>query len=106
LIRENKKTSNIVSGTKTFIGRGRAMKPEIIAAALSAVLPGVGQLYNHHWVKGVGFLAVVMIISAFMRRGMLLAGSMSGIAWLLLLLLFGLVIVSVADAYRSAKRVA
>ncbi len=82
------------------------MKPEIIAAALSAVLPGAGQLYNHHWVKGVVFVAVVMTISAFMRRGMLLAGSMSGVAWLLLLALFGIVIASVADAYRSAKQFA
>ncbi len=79
------------------------MRQEILAAALSAILPGVGQLYNHHWVKGVGFLAAAMIISAMMRRGMLLAGSMSGMAWVLLIVLFGVAIWSVADAYRSAK---
>ena len=77
------------------------MKPEITAAALSAVLPGVGQLYNHHWVKGVGFLAVVMIISGFMRGRMHVEGSISAIGWVLLLALFGTIIVSVVDAYRS-----
>jgi TM2 domain-containing membrane protein YozV len=82
---------------------GRAMKREVFAAALSAILPGAGQLYNHHWVKGVVFLAAVLVISAFMRRGMLLAGTMSGVGWLLLLVLFGIVIWSVADAYRAAK---
>lgn len=80
------------------------MKPSIIAAALSAILPGTGQLYNHHWAKGIGFLTAVMIISAVMRRGMLLEGSMSAVAWLLLLSIFGIVIVSVTDAYRSAKQ--
>jgi TM2 domain-containing membrane protein YozV len=79
------------------------MKRELLAASLSALLPGAGQLFNRHWLKGVGFLAAVMIVSAVMRRGEHLAGTMSGIGWLLLLILFGVVVWSVADAYRSAK---
>jgi TM2 domain-containing membrane protein YozV len=77
------------------------MKNNVLAAAFSAVLPGVGQLYTHHWVKGAGFLAAVMIISGFMRGRMHVEGSMSAIGWVLLLALFGTIIVSVVDAYRS-----
>jgi TM2 domain-containing membrane protein YozV len=79
------------------------MKRELLAASLSALLPGAGQLYNHHWVKGVGFLATIMIVSGVMRRGELLAGTMSLMGWLMLIVLFGVVVWSVADAYQSAK---
>ena len=77
------------------------MKNNVLAAAFSAVLPGVGQLYNHHWVKGAGFLTAVMIISGFMRGRMHVEGSMSAIGWVLLFALLGTLIVSVFDAYRS-----
>ena len=74
----------------------------IIAAALSAVLPGVGQFYTHHWVKGVGFLLAAMVISAVIRRRMLLTQP-SMAAMLAVIVLFGVAIWSVVDAYRSDK---
>jgi hypothetical protein len=75
----------------------------IVAAALSAVLPGIGQLYTHHWVKGTGFLIAAMVISAVVRRRMVLAEpSMAGM--LAVAVLFGLAAWSVVDAYRSDKK--
>ena len=74
----------------------------ITAAALSAVLPGMGQLYTHHWVKGAVFLIAAMVISAVIRRRMVLAEP-SLAAILAVVVLFGLVAWSVADAYRSDK---
>ncbi len=76
------------------------MKKNVLAAAFSAVLPGAGQLYTHHWAKGAGFLIAVMVISAFIRRRMLLAAP-SMTAMLAVVVLFGLAIWSVVDAYRS-----
>jgi len=78
------------------------MKRKVIAAALSAVLPGAGQLYTHHWAKGAGFLIAVMVISAVARRRMLLAAP-SMAAMLVVVVLFGVAVWSVVDAYRSGK---
>jgi hypothetical protein len=62
----------------------------------------MGQLYTHHWAKGAGFLIAVMTISAVVRRRMILEQP-SMAAMLAVTLLFGLVIWSVVDAYRSEK---
>jgi hypothetical protein len=78
------------------------MKKNILAAALSAILPGAGQLYNHQWLKGVLFLAAVLVISASMRRRMILAEP-SLVAMLVVITLFAIAVWSVVDAYRSAK---
>ena len=78
------------------------MKPTIIAAGLSAVLPGAGQLYNHQWLKAGWFLAVVLVLSAIIRRREILAEP-SLLAMAFVLFLFGIVLWSVTDAYRSAK---
>ncbi len=80
------------------------MKKNILAAGLSAILPGLGQFYNHHWAKGIGFLAAVMVLSAVMRRRLLL-GEPSLMAMLAVVMVFALVIWSVVDAYRSPKMV-
>ncbi len=77
------------------------MSKNVLAAAFSAVLPGTGQLYNHHWLKGIGFLVPVLILSGSMRRRFLV-GEPSLVAMLAVAVLFGLVIWSVVDAYRSA----
>ena len=74
----------------------------VVAAALSAVLPGMGQLYTHHWVKGAGFLIAAMVISAVIRRRMILTQP-SMAATLAVAALFGLAIWSVVDAYRSDR---
>ncbi len=78
------------------------MKKNVLAAALSAILPGAGQFYNHQWLKGMGFLTVVLVISASMRRRMILTEP-SLIAMLVVIALFIISIWSVVDAYRSAK---
>ncbi|MCI0528680.1 MAG: hypothetical protein L0Y56_14680 [Nitrospira sp.] len=78
------------------------MKKNILAAALSAILPGAGQLYNHQWLKGIGFLTAVLVISASMRRRMILAEP-SLIAMLVVITLFAIAIWSVVDAYRSTR---
>lgn len=78
------------------------MKRNVMAAALSAVLPGAGQLYNRQWLKGIGFLVPVLVLSAFIRPEMLLPEP-SPMALLALVVLLGLAIWSVVDAYRSNK---
>ena len=35
-----------------------------IAGLLSAVLPGLGQLYNRQWSKGIGFLLAALVLDA------------------------------------------
>ena len=79
------------------------MKRKILAAALSAILPGAGQLYNRKWLKGAGFLIAVMIISGVIRRRLLFEGP-SQMTLLVTVLIFGIVLWSVADAYRDAQR--
>ena len=81
------------------------MKREIIAAALSAILPGTGQLYNHHWLKGAGFLAAALILSGAIRRRVLFEGP-AEISLLVTAFLFGIALWSVADAYLGVKQAA
>lgn len=78
------------------------MKRVIIAAALSAILPGTGQLYNRQWLKGAGFIAAVMVISGIVRRREFFEGPVSqGV--IATAILFGIALWSVADAYLGAK---
>ena len=37
------------------------MQPKGTAALLSALLPGLGQFYNREWIKGLCFLAAMVI---------------------------------------------
>jgi hypothetical protein len=80
-----------------------------VAAILSAVFPGLGQFYNRHWLKGLGFfIGSGMLTEAISERisvDNLLAGDISGAGKLigLLLVLLGLLVWSMVDAYRSAK---
>lgn len=70
------------------------MKSPGLAAVLSLVVPGVGQIYNGHLVKGL--LLVFLALP---------------IAWLSLGILIGFVLVPVLyiwatiDAYRTAERI-
>ena len=78
------------------------MKRNIVAAILSGILPGTGQFYNRQWLKGIGFLAPILILSAFIRPEMLLSGpSLLALLGLVVILVLG--IWSVVDAYRSEK---
>lgn len=78
------------------------MKRNVVAAVLSAIVPGVGQLYNRRWLKGAGFFIAMVVLSAFIRPEMLLFEP-SVKALLPLVALLILSIWSVVDAYRSDK---
>lgn len=85
-----------------------------VAALLSGLLPGLGQLYNRQWAKGAGFfLAIVILDAAFGVSADALrllqsaaAGSPTvdaGTLVLHMLPMLGLAIWSIVDAARSAK---
>ena len=85
------------------------MKGPMLAAVLSGILPGAGQIYNRSWAKGIGFLIPVLLVSAVLRRNVLLSGgSILGLlprdleTWSAQLLLLVTAIWSVMDAYRAA----
>ena len=85
------------------------MRRPMLAAFLSALSPGLGQFYNRHWLKGLGFLIGAMILSTMAADQIsveaLMAGDSSG-AWkalALLVILLGFLIWSIVDAYGSAK---
>lgn len=78
-----------------------------IATALSAILPGAGQLFNHHWMKGTAFLIGTLIASGMLRRRSVLSSGFtdgSMLHLLLLALLLVLAVWSAADAFRSTPR--
>ena len=86
----------------------------VVAALLSALVPGLGQFYNRQWGKGGGFLVAVLSLTvvlnkltdhAQLERATADAplGSFGPLLTALLLLL-ALVIWSIVDAVRTAKR--
>lgn len=93
---------------------GHARNPWV-AGLLSSVLPGLGQLYNRQWRKGVGFLAGIIALTV------VLSGSVDpkalehaaeagktpdnlGLIFLLLLVSFAVAVWSIADAARTARK--
>jgi hypothetical protein len=83
------------------------MKQPWIAAILSAILPGAGQMINHHWTKGALFLSLALIVSAMLRRRSILPSDFpDGSIWhaLLVAVLFALAVWSAADAFLSRTR--
>ena len=89
-----------------------ATKNPWVAGILSGVLPGLGQFYNRQWLKGVGFLLGTLVVDAVLgvtasmlkffqsgappeNTGLFLLGS---------LIVLALVIWSITDAARTAKR--
>jgi TM2 domain-containing membrane protein YozV len=87
------------------------MKGSILAAALSGILPGAGQMYNHRWVKGLGFMLPVLFISGLLRRKVLMSGgSLVGLlpqdaeTLIAQLALLAVAVWSVMDAYRTARQ--
>lgn len=76
----------------------------VVWAALSMLVPGLGQLVHRHWVKGIGFFAGAMVASAMLRRQSVLSSAFSDGSpahLLLLAVIFGLAVWSALDAYRS-----
>lgn len=82
-------------GTMRGVAAGGAARPAtrrgeknpVLAAILSLVVVGVGQLYNGDWKKGLAMLGGVLV----------LAVPTAGLAWV------GIAVWSVIDAYRVAK---
>jgi TM2 domain-containing membrane protein YozV len=85
------------------------MKSPRVALILSALFPGLGQFYNRHWFKGLGFFIGSGMISGIVSESIsvddIASGTVSGAgqALVFLLALLGLLIWSMVDAYRSAK---
>jgi arabinogalactan oligomer/maltooligosaccharide transport system permease protein len=89
-----------------------------MAGILSALLPGLGQLYNRQWAKGVAFLAATaMLVAVFVNAiGLqqletisqtgIIPSDTSGSLLLISSLLLGIAVAvwSIADAARFAKR--
>jgi hypothetical protein len=82
------------------------------AGVLSGVLPGLGQFYNRQWLKGIAFLAGILVVDAalgvssamlqFLETRALPASTMPLLLGLLLLLAIALW--SITDAARTAMR--
>jgi hypothetical protein len=86
------------------------MKKYGMAAFLSALIPGAGQIYNRHLIKGTLFLVVSMVLGAELRRSMPISAfttgkpmAHAGFFIFLVIGLLGLSAWSVFDAYRSGK---
>jgi len=89
-----------------------SLTKRIFAPLLSLMMPGAGQLYNRHWVKGGFFIVIVMLFSGWLRREMIEKGatSVAGLAHspyvvIALIVLLGFGIWSIFDAYRDASMV-
>lgn len=87
------------------------MKKYGLAAFLSALIPGAGQLYNRHWLKGGLFLAASMILGAELRRSIPMSAFMAGKPMvhsgpfiLIVIGLLGISAWSVIDAYQMGKK--
>jgi len=81
-----------------------AVSQKLVAGILSAIIPGLGQLYNGQWGKGIGFLVGQLALVGGVGY---LLGLHSEEGWgllvLLLLLPIGLLIASSADAMHRGK---
>lgn len=86
-----------------------------MAGLLSSVLPGLGQFYNRQPGKGAGFLSAFLVLAGLLIGGVdlkeldqaLASGTMPdniGTLLILELLILGLLVWSVADAVRTARK--
>ena len=95
-------------------GNKSKRKSPILALVLSAVLPGLGQIYNSQLVKGILLLALNFGISYLIREPLALVLGSSGPFWerpdAFLFLSYGfagavLVVVSMIDAKQTADKI-
>jgi hypothetical protein len=88
-----------------------------LAALLSAVLPGLGQFYNHQWTKGASFLVATLVadaglgvtsetITVFQSAFLGISGTNVNIGGFVLrmLPLAAIATWSITDAARTARR--
>jgi signal peptidase I len=74
----------------------------VIAAALSLVAPGLGQLYNGQILKGIiFFVAILLILTILLLAG--IQGQFLGLA-AILIFTFGLWLFVIVEAFFAAKR--
>jgi TM2 domain-containing membrane protein YozV len=85
-----------------------ARRRQVVGFILSGIFPGLGQLYNHEYGKGVLFAVAGAVLSWLASRaipGDLLALAEPGAALVLLLVaLLGLWLWAIVDAWRVAGR--
>lgn len=85
-----------------------------MAGVLSGLLPGLGQFYNRQWGKGLGFVVVFFLLALILagsydpqevRRAALMekASKTLDVFMSVAMLLLGLVVWSVFDAFRTAQ---
>ena len=93
---------------------GRTRNPWM-AGLLSSVLPGLGQFYNRQLGKGAGFLLAFLVLAGLLIGGVdlkeldqaLASGTVPdniGTLLILELLILGLLVWSIADAARTARK--
>lgn len=93
---------------------GHARNPWM-AGLLSSALPGLGQFYNRQLGKGAGFLLAFLALAGLLIGGVdlkeldqaLASGTIPdniGTLLILELLILGLLVWSIADAARTAKK--
>ena len=93
---------------------GHARNPWV-AGLLSGLLQGLGQFHNRQWGKGAGFLSAFLVLAGALIGGVdlkdldqaLASGTIPdniGTLLILELLILGLLIWSIADAARTAKK--
>ncbi|MGH7254368.1 MAG: hypothetical protein ACREI3_01205 [Nitrospirales bacterium] len=92
-------------------GVGRAA----LAACLSALFPGLGQLYNREWGKGLGFVSAVLVLGGLLVTSIDPNALQAGLAagqpppnlgrlFLLWATLLAVALWSIIDAARLANR--
>jgi hypothetical protein len=93
----------------------RVQRRQGVAAFLSALVPGLGQLYNREWGKAAGFFVTLLILDGALGVS---AGTLKffesvaagippadgGTLVLRMLPILGIAIWSVVDATRTAKK--
>lgn len=77
------------------------MMKRILATTLSVLMPGTGQFYYHHWMKGTAFFVAAMLLSAILRRHSATAPPSEEMV--LHLALLGLAVWSAFDTFRTAE---
>jgi hypothetical protein len=86
------------------------MRKRVVSAILSALLPGAGQFYSHHWIKGGFFLAAALLFSGMVRRVSMGASASLGQSIFLgnslfiHLILLGLAVWSAVDGFRAPAK--